>query len=116
MATVTNYKGSFITGWNQREIHADMKVDAVAKVGTLCIIKSGTTDTLQPITSAPTAGTKYYMIAQSDDTLGDGHIPVEYRDWLYSDAVAASAAKKHVAYYIVDTNDITATAYSYTTA
>lgn len=113
MATVTNYKGSFITGWNQREIHADMIVEAKAKVGTLCTIG---VDTLTPIVSAPVAGTKYAMIAQSDDTLGDGHIPVEYRDWLYSDVVAASTVKKHVAYYIVDTNDITATSYSYTTA
>ena len=113
MATVTNYKGSFITGWNQREIHADMIVEAVAKVGTLCTIG---TDKLTPITSAPQAGTKYAMIAQSDDTLGDGHVPVENRDWLYSDIVTASVTKKHVAYYIVDTNDITATPYSYTTA
>lgn len=110
--TVTNYKGNFKTGWNQREIHADMKVEMVAKVGTLCTIG---TDTLTPLTSAPAAGTKYAMIAQSDDTIGDGHIPVENRDWLYSDIVAASTTKKHVAYYIVDTNDITSTSYSYTT-
>lgn len=113
MATVTNYKGSFITGWNQREIHADMKIAALAKVGTICAIE---TDTLRPLTTAPVPGTKYAMIAQSDDTLGDGHIPVERRDWLYSDVVDVSNTKKHVAYFIVDTNDITATPYTYTTA
>ena len=107
---MANYKGSFKTGWNQREIHADMKVAAAAKVGTLCSIG---TDTLTPLTSAPAANTKYAMIAQSDDTLGDGHVPVEHRDWQYSDAVAASASvKKHVAYYIVTLDDITATSYT----
>lgn len=109
---MANYKGSFITGWNQREIHADMKVESIVKVGTLCIVKTGTTDTLTPITTAPVAGTKYYMIAQSDDTLGDGHIPVEHRVWQYSDVVDASSVKKHVAYYIVTLDDITATSYT----
>lgn len=106
----TNYKGSFKTGWNQREIHADMKMAAAAKVGTLCSIAA---DTLTPLTSAPAANTKYAMIAQSDDTLGDGHVPVEYRDWTYSDTVAASAsAKKHVAYYVVTLDDVTTTSYT----
>lgn len=119
---MANYKGSFKTGWNQREIHADMKVESAVKVGTLCIVKSGTTDTLTPITTAPAAGTKYYMIAQSDDTLGNvdvsgtvksyGHVPVEYRDWAYSDAVLASTTKKHVAYYIVTLDDVTYTSYT----
>ena len=112
MATVTNYKGSFKTGWNQREIHADMKVAAKAKVGTLCSIG---TDTLTPLTSEPAASTRYAMIAQSDTTLGDGHVPVEDRDWMYSDDVAASTTKKHVAYYIVTLDDVTFTSYSYTT-
>lgn len=113
MATVTNYKGSFKTGWNQREIHVDMKVAAKAKVGTLCEIG---TDTLTPLTTAPAANTKYAMIAQSDTTLGHGHVPVEDRDWMYYDDVAASTDKKHVAYYIVTLDDITSTSYSYTTA
>lgn len=99
------YKASFITGWGQREIHKDMKVSAAGKVGYLYSIGA---DTLTLLANAPVAGTKYAMIAQSDDTLGDGHVPVEHRDWQYSDEVAASAsAKKHVAYFIVDTNDIT---------
>lgn len=99
------YKASFITGWGQREIHKDMKVSAAGKVGYLYSIGE---DTLTLLTTAPAAGTKYAMIAQSDDTLGDGHVPVEHRDWQYSDEVAASpSANKHVAYFIVDTNDIT---------
>ena len=112
MATVTNYKGSFITGWNQREIHADMKVDAKAKVGTLCSIG---TDTLTPLVEAPVANTKYAMIAQSDTTLDNGHVPVEDRDYMYYDDVAASDTKKHVAYFIVDTTDITHKSYTYET-
>ena len=97
------YKASFITGWGQREIHRDMKVSGAGKVGYLYTIG---TDTLTLLNSAPVAGTKYAMIAQSDDTLGDGHVPVEDRDWQYSDEIAASAVAKHVAYFIVDTNDI----------
>jgi hypothetical protein len=101
------YKASFITGVNQREIHADMKVSAAGKVGYLYTIG---VDTLTLLTTAPVAGTKYAMIAQSDDTLGDGHVPVEHRYWQYSDEVAASTgAKKHVAYFVVDTTDITYT-------
>ena len=99
------YKASFITGLGQREIHADMKVSAAGKVGYLYTIGA---DTLTLLTTAPVAGTKYAMIAQSDDTLGDGHVPVEHRDWAYSDEVAASTSvKKHVAYFVVDTTDIT---------
>lgn len=99
------YKASFITGVDQREIHRDMKVSAAGKVGYLYSIG---TDTLTLLTTAPTAGTKYAMIAQSDDSLGNSNIPVENRDYRYSDEVAASAStKKHVAYFIVDTNDIT---------
>ena len=98
------YKASFITGWGQREIHRDMKVSAEGKVGYLYSIEA---DALRLLSTAPVAGTKYAMIAQSDDTLSDGHVPVEDRDWKYSDVIAASAATKHVAYFAVDTNDIT---------
>lgn len=99
------YKASFITGWGQREIHRDMKVSGEGRVGYLYNIG---TDTLTLLNAEPVAGTKYAMIAQSDDTLGDGHVPVEDRDYNYSDVILASTnAKKHVAYFIVDTNDIT---------
>ena len=106
------YKASFITGWNQREIHRDMKVSADGKVGYLYEIGA---DQLTLLSTAPEADKKYAMIAQSDDTLGNadveknsfGHVPVEYRDWQYSDAILASDTPKHVAYFIVDTNDIT---------
>ena len=97
------YKANFKTGWNQREIPAMMKVSAAGKVGYLYTIG---TDTLTLLTTAPAAGTKYAMIAQSDDTLAIGHVPVEQRDWQYSDAVAASTTPKLVAYFIVDTTDI----------
>lgn len=98
------YKASFKTGWNQREIPASMKVTGDGRVGYLYTIG---TDTLTLLNTAPVAGTKYAMIAQSDDTLGYGHVPVEHRDWQYSDEVKASATAKHVAYFIVDTTDIT---------
>lgn len=97
------YKANFKTGWGQREIPANMKVSADGKVGYLYNIG---TDTLTLLTTAPVADTKYAMIAQSDDTLGNGHVPVENRDWLYSDVVKASTTPKLVAYFIVDINDI----------
>lgn len=98
------YKANFKTGWGQREIHENRKVTAEARVGYLCQIVGN--DTLTPITTAPVAGTKYAMIAQSDDTLGDGHIPVEQGSYLYSDVVAESSTPKHVAYFLVDVTDI----------
>ena len=98
------YKANFKTGWGQREIHENRKVTAPAKVGYLCSIVGS--DTLTPLTSAPVAGTKYAMLAQSDDTLGAGHIPVEHGSYLYSDDVAQSDVVKHVAYFLVDVSDI----------
>ena len=98
------YKASFITGWGQREIHRDMKVSADGKVGYLYEIGE---DTLTLLASEPTADKKYAMIAQSDTTLDNGHVPVEDRDYMYYDDVKASSTEKHVAYFIVDTNDIT---------
>lgn len=42
-----------------------------------------------------------YIVAQSDMTLEYGHVPVENRDYRYSDAVADSDLEKKVALYII---------------
>ena len=98
------YKANFKTAFHQREIADTMKVNADGKVGYLYTIG---TDTLMLLTTAPVAGTKYAMIAQSDMSLANGHIPVENRDYRYSDEIkASSAAPKRVAYFVVDTTDI----------
>lgn len=103
------YKASFKTGLDQRELVGNFTVNTAGKVGYLYSI-SGTDMTL--LTTAPVAGTKYAMIAQADDTLGYGHVPVEYRDYKYSDEIAASTTAKMVAYYLVDTSDINYTTVS----
>ena len=97
------YKANFKTGWNQREIPAMMKVTGDGRVGYLYEINE---DTLTILAAEPTADKKYAMLAQSDSTLGYGHVPVENRNYQYSDEVKASATPKLVAYFIVDITDI----------
>ena len=48
-----------------------------------------------------------YIVAQSDESMEYGHIPVEYRDYRYSDEVADSATAKKVALFkIMDVDDV----------
>ena len=54
-----------------------------------------------------------YIIAQADMTLEYGHVPVEYRDYKYSDVVKLDSSvytsentKRIMAYPIYDVNDI----------
>lgn len=49
-----------------------------------------------------------YIIAQGDMTMGYGHVPVENRDYRYSDAVnfESGVAKKLMAYPIYEVQDL----------
>lgn len=64
------------------------------------------TNTLAPVASSPQVGD--YFFAQSDQTMGYGHVPVENRDYRYNPSIAksTSAAKKVALFKIVDVNDI----------
>ena len=92
---------SFKTGYLQKEQVLDVKVAAELKVGDLVKVSG---DTMSKATNLSDA---QYIVAQSDMTMEYGHVPVEKRDWNYSDAVAVSnTAKKVAVFYILDKSDI----------
>lgn len=101
MAVMAEFKTAYL----QREVAMDVKVASDVKVGQVCSLAN---ETITPIanTAAPAVGN--VIIAQSDMTVGKGHVPVENRDHKYDDKVAASTsvAKKVLAFVITDVQDI----------
>ena len=92
---------SFKTGYLQKEQVLDVKVAAELKVGDLVKVSG---DTMSKATNLSDA---QYIVAQSDMTMEYGHVPVEKRNWNYSDIVAVSnTAKKVAVFYILDKSDI----------
>lgn len=110
----TNYygkqAGSFKTAYLQHEIVEDVKVTAgknqVLHVGDIVKITNGVLG-LVLSASATAAGsvvfpaltTDMYIVAQSDQTMEYGHVPVEMRDYRYDDKVADKATAKKVALF-----------------
>lgn len=91
----------FRTAYDQREIPVDVKVAENLKVGDMVVVANDT------ITKTTTLANATHIVAQSDMTMGYGHVPVELRDHRYNPAVAASTTKKKVALYqIIDKTDI----------
>lgn len=122
------FKGQFITAYLQREIPVDVAVVTPAgqthfRVGELVVLEPADSDTpaYLHVAAGDDAATVLtnatHIIAQSDMTMGNGHVPVENRDWTYSDKVMptltggavpnSATPTKHVALYaITDKNDI----------
>jgi hypothetical protein len=122
------FKGGFITAYLQREIPMDVAVvgGTPLRVGQLVTLTPS--DGVKPAYIAAAAGDEAsdvlaaatHIVAQSDVSMGQSHVPVENRDWKYVDTVAvtvaaagsvtATTATKHVALYaITDKNDIIVT-------
>lgn len=118
----TNYygkqAGSFKTAYLQHEIVEDVKVTAgknqVLHVGDIVKITNGVLG-LVLSASATAAGsvvfpaltTDMYIVAQSDQTMEYGHVPVEMRDYRYDDKVAdKSTAKKVALFRIINPQDV----------
>lgn len=94
----------FNTAYLQREVALDVKVAAEVKVGQVCSLAN---DTITAIADTATPAVGNVIIAQSDMTVGGGHVPVENRNWNYSNKVAASTATKKVLVFVIsDVNDI----------
>lgn len=122
------WKGHFITAYLQREIPLDVAVvtpvgQANFRVGELVVLEPADSDTPAYLhaavgdDAATVLTNATHIIAQSDTTLGYGHVPIENRDYKYSDTVAPTLTDgavpngdtptKHVALYaITDKNDI----------
>lgn len=94
-------KAHFKTAYLQREIVIQAKVSEELAVGALCTYTPGT----NTIAGASAAAVGNYIVAQSDMTMGTGHVPVEYRDHSYSPKVAASTTAKNVALFRIDNPD-----------
>lgn len=116
-------KGHFITAYLQREIPMDIAVKTAAlteaaalAVGQLVQLVASTGSGVPAyIQAASGLSDATHIIAQSDVTMNAGHVPVENRDYRYSDkvlgtittAAASGSPTKHVALYaITDKNDI----------
>lgn len=97
-------KAKFRTAYDQREVVIDAKVTADVTVGTLVTVTYGTPNS---IAAATTKDAATHIIAQSDVTMEYGHVPVENRDYKYSDVVKASSTEKKVALFpALDKNDL----------
>lgn len=97
-------KAKFRTAYDQREVVIDAKVTADVTVGTLVTVTYGTPNS---IAAATTKDAATHIIAQSDVTMEYGHVPVENRDYKYSDVVKASSTEKKVALFpVLDKNDL----------
>lgn len=94
-------KAHFKTAKDQYEIVVDATVAAELIVGAICSYNAGT----QALTGKETAAVGDYIVAQSDQTMEYGHVPVENRDYRYSNKVAVSATPKKVALFRI--NDVT---------
>lgn len=121
----TNYygkqAGSFKTAYLQHEIVEDVKVTAgknqVLHVGDIVKITNGVLG-LVLSASATAAGsvvfpaltTDMYIVAQSDQTMEYGHVPVEMRDYRYDNKVADKETAKKVALFrIINPQDVIVT-------
>ena len=118
----TNYygkqAGSFKTAYLQHETVEDVKVTAgknqVLHVGDIVKITNGVLGLVlsASATSAngvsfPALTTDMYIVAQSDQTMEYGHVPVEMRDYRYDDKVADKTTAKKVALFrIINPQDV----------
>lgn len=85
-------KGKFKTAYLQKEIPMDIVVAGAADlhVGELVTFVAASGGKPAYITAATSLDTATHLIAQSDNTLEYGHVPVEDRNYAYSDIVKRS--------------------------
>ena len=121
----TNYygkqAGSFKTAYLQHEIVEDVKVTAgknqVLHVGDIVKITNGVLGLVLSASASaagsvvfPALTTDMYIVAQSDQTMEYGHVPVEMRDYRYDDKVADKTTAKKVALFrIINPQDVIVT-------
>lgn len=121
----TNYygkqAGSFKTAYLQHEIVEDVKVTAgknqVLHVGDIVKITNGVLGLVLSASASaagsvvfPALTTDMYIVAQSDQTMEYGHVPVEMRDYRYDNKVADKTTAKKVALFrIINPQDVIVT-------
>lgn len=121
------YRGEFKTAYLQHEVALDLKVKAAGGVAsgdtpsTSQILHVGdivkiVNNELQLVVAGastenaiadPALTTDMYIVAQSDQTMEYGHVPVELRDYRYVDTVADKTTVKKVALFrIINPQDV----------
>ena len=121
----TNYygkqAGSFKTAYLQHEVVEDVKVTAgknqVLHVGDIVKITNGVLGLVLSASASaagsvvfPALTTDMYIVAQSDQTMEYGHVPVEMRDYRYDNKVADKVTAKKVALFrIINPQDVIVT-------
>lgn len=98
MAKMAHFKTAYL----QREIPIKATLAAELKVGQVCTFNGVDGSALAAVADGTAIVAGQYIIAQSDMTMGNGHVPVENRDYRYSDVVAASSTPKLVAVFRID--------------
>lgn len=89
----------FKTAYLQRELVLDVTLAKDLKVGDIVTVADGAMSAVNSLADAD------YIIAQSDMTMEYGHVPVENRDYKYSDKVAASDSEKKVAVFAITSDE-----------
>lgn len=109
---------SFKTAYLQREVNLDIDVvgSSPLKVGDLVTVTDETATVQGYMQKAASLAAATHIIAQSDQTLAYGHVPVEKRDYRYDPSVAVTVTSapsgktitwKHVALYkIINKDDV----------
>lgn len=121
------YRGEFKTAYLQHEVALDLKVKAAGGVASGDtpstsqilhvgdIVKIVNNELQLVVAGAATEGaiadpaltTDMYIVAQSDQTMEYGHVPVELRDYRYVDTVADKTTVKKVALFrIINPQDV----------
>lgn len=95
----------FKTAYLQREIPVKANVSAQLVVGQVCTYNPST-KALAAIADATAVANGQYIVAQSDVTMGDSHVPVERRNYNYSNTVAVGNDKLVALYLITDVTDV----------
>lgn len=90
------YFAEFITARFQREIPMEVAVgvtpSSYLRVGQMVKVVDGVVKTLSASTEAAAKTEATHIIAQSDMTMEYGHVPVEKRDYRYSDQVKGTVS------------------------
>lgn len=81
----------FRTAYLQREVYMDLDVVGDVKVGD-CVQVTLPTTTVGGYMKKATFANADYIVAQSDQTIGYGHVPVENRDYRYDPTVKQTVA------------------------
>ena len=105
MAKIAHFKTAYL----QREIPIKATLANAVRVGQVCTFSGVDGSALAAISDSTAIAEGQYIIAQSDMTMGNGHVPVENRNYKYDDTVAASTTAKLVAVFrINDPSDVIA--------